>query len=187
MGIASTWVPVIVHAAILLDVPAAAMPNTCQPRTKHPFMPIYHIIGNVSSSSDGTVTRVEAINDVSSAFLYKGIYHVFHQCCQNHWDHVVSKGALCAPCGRHSLISDSLAHCRSDPLDTPSTADRAEHEPDRGASSGLVRCTRLVGWLSVDPPGRQLVPNSRWQRHHRACRLDDSSPRKRAKEYPRLT
>ena len=69
---------------------AAAEPNTCQPRSRHPFMPIYHIIGNVTSSADGGVRQVEAINDVSSAFLYKGIYHVFHQCCQNHWDHVVS-------------------------------------------------------------------------------------------------
>lgn len=24
-----------------------AEPNTCQPRAEHPFMPIYHIIGNV--------------------------------------------------------------------------------------------------------------------------------------------
>ena len=23
--------------------------------------------------------------------MYKGLYHIFHQCCQNHWDHVVSK------------------------------------------------------------------------------------------------
>jgi sucrose-6-phosphate hydrolase SacC (GH32 family) len=54
-------------------------------------LPIYHIVGNVSTNPDGKVTNVEAINDVSSVFLYKGIYHVFHQCCQNHWDHVVSK------------------------------------------------------------------------------------------------
>ena len=26
--------------------------------------------------------------------LYKGIYHVFHQCCQNHWDHVVSRDLI---------------------------------------------------------------------------------------------
>jgi hypothetical protein len=75
-------------------VAAEAVPNTCQPRSKHPFMPIYHVIGNVTSAADGTVTRVEAINDVSSAFLYKGVYHVFHQCCQNHWDHVVSKDLI---------------------------------------------------------------------------------------------
>ena len=83
--------------ALLFAGPAAAEPNTCQPRSKHPFMPIYHIIGNVTSGADGAVTKVEAINDVSSAFLYEGIYHVFHQCCQNHWDHVVSKGARRPP------------------------------------------------------------------------------------------
>ena len=49
--------------------------------------PIYHIIGNVSENGDGTLD-IEAINDVSSVVEYKGVYHVFHQCCQNHWDHV---------------------------------------------------------------------------------------------------
>ena len=66
-------------------------PNTCQPRAAHPFLPIYHIIGNVSSAPDGRVTSVEDINDVSSVVEHKGVYHVFHQCCQNHWDHVVSR------------------------------------------------------------------------------------------------
>ena len=71
-----------------------ATPNTCQPRAAHPFLPIYHIIGNVTTSESGIVTSVEDINDVSSVILYKGIYHVFHQCCQNHWDHVVSKDLI---------------------------------------------------------------------------------------------
>ena len=44
--------------------PSSAEPNTCQPRSKHPFMPIYHIIGNVTTAPDGTVTNVERINDV---------------------------------------------------------------------------------------------------------------------------
>ena len=34
-------------------------------------MPIYHIIGNVTTSATGQVTNVEAINDVSSVFLWK--------------------------------------------------------------------------------------------------------------------
>lgn len=34
------------------------------------------------------------INDVSSVILYEGVYHIFHQCCQNHWDHVVSKDLI---------------------------------------------------------------------------------------------
>merc|ERR1712166_98964 len=71
-----------------------AEPNTCQPRSQQPFMPIYHIIGNVTSTPTGAVTNVESINDVSSVFRYKDVYHVFHQCCQNHWDHVVSKDLI---------------------------------------------------------------------------------------------
>jgi hypothetical protein len=54
-------------------------------------MPIYHIIGNITTDASDVVTSVESINGVSSSvILYKGVYHVFHQCCQNHWDHVVS-------------------------------------------------------------------------------------------------
>jgi hypothetical protein len=34
----------------------AGEPNTCQPRSRHPFMPIYHIIGNVTTDAAGTVT-----------------------------------------------------------------------------------------------------------------------------------
>jgi sucrose-6-phosphate hydrolase SacC (GH32 family) len=79
---------------LLLASVSAGQPNTCQPRSAHPFQPIYHIIGNVTSDASGTVKSVEDINDVSSAILYKGVYHVFHQCCQNHWDHVVSKDLI---------------------------------------------------------------------------------------------
>ena len=51
-------------AAAALAGLAAAEPNTCEPRSRHPFMPIYHIIGNVTSSADGGVRQVEAITDV---------------------------------------------------------------------------------------------------------------------------
>ena len=78
-------------ATVLMAVSTTATPNTCQPRATHPFLPTYHLIGNVTSDEAGKVTAVEDINDVSSVFLWKGVYHVFHQCCQNHWDHAVSR------------------------------------------------------------------------------------------------
>ena len=37
----------VVAVLIASIVVTAAEPNTCQPRSEHPFMPIYHIIGNV--------------------------------------------------------------------------------------------------------------------------------------------
>ena len=82
-------------AIALLIAACQAEPNTCQPRAAHPFMPIFHLIGNVSSdAATGKVTSVEDINDVSSVILWKGVYHVFHQCCQNHWDHAVSRDLI---------------------------------------------------------------------------------------------
>ena len=36
-------------AVPLLAAAALATPNTCQPRASHPFMPIYHLIGNVTT------------------------------------------------------------------------------------------------------------------------------------------
>jgi len=76
---------------------AETTPNTCQPRSTQPFMPIYHIIGNVTSDATGQVTQVESINDVSSVIEWppkSGLYHIYHQCCQNHWDHVVSRDLI---------------------------------------------------------------------------------------------
>ena len=71
---------------------AQATPNTCQPREAEPLLPIFHIIGNVTGEA-GHLT-IENINDISAIVLYKGIYHVFHQCCQNHWDHMVTQDLI---------------------------------------------------------------------------------------------
>ena len=42
------------------EAAAAADPNTCQPRSKHPFMPIYHIIGNVRSVDPPHISGTDA-------------------------------------------------------------------------------------------------------------------------------
>ena len=47
--------------ALAAGTTAAASPNTCQPRSAQPFMPIYHIIGNVTTDADGAVTAVESM------------------------------------------------------------------------------------------------------------------------------
>ena len=62
-------------------------PLTCQANDKFPMLPTFHIIGNVTQATDGAI-KLEPINDCSGVTFYKGIYHVWHQCCQNHWDHV---------------------------------------------------------------------------------------------------
>lgn len=64
-----------------------AGPLACQPNEKYPMLPTFHIIGNVTQTTDGSI-KLEPINDCSGVTFYKGIYHVWHQCCQNHWDHV---------------------------------------------------------------------------------------------------
>ena len=74
-------------AAACMVSAGAAPPLTCQPRQVQ--RPIFHIVGNVSINSSGTPI-FENINDANGVFRYKGVWHVFHQCCQNHWDHVVS-------------------------------------------------------------------------------------------------
>jgi len=47
----------------------------------------------VTQFTDGSI-KLEPINDASGVTYYKGIYHVWHQCCQNHWDHVISKDLI---------------------------------------------------------------------------------------------
>ena len=63
---------------------AAADPLACQPNEEQPMLPLYHIIGNVTKNSDGSI-KLEPINDCSGVTYAQGIYHVWHQCCQNHW------------------------------------------------------------------------------------------------------
>ena len=69
---------------------AAAPPITCQPFATAPNFPTYHIMGHVSWNNKTKALGREAINDCSGIVKFKGVYHVFHQCCQNHWDHVIS-------------------------------------------------------------------------------------------------
>lgn len=57
------------------------------------MLPLYHIIGNVTQKVDGSI-QLENINDASGVTYYKGLYHVWHQCCQNHFDHAISKDLI---------------------------------------------------------------------------------------------
>ena len=90
--------PLVVLLAIMLlreARPTRAAPITCQPLRAFPGaadFPTYHIMGHVSNTTrSGKGLGREAINDCSGIIEFQGVYHVFHQCCQNHWDHVVSK------------------------------------------------------------------------------------------------
>jgi len=71
----------------------SADPLACQPNAEQPMLPIYHIIGNVTKHTDGSI-NLEAINDCSGVTYKDGIYHVWHQCCQNHWDHAISRDLI---------------------------------------------------------------------------------------------
>jgi hypothetical protein len=76
-------------SACLLLVSVASDPLACLPNAEYPMVPSFHIIGNVTPTSSGI--DLEPINDASGVTFYKGLYHVWHQCCQNHWDHLISR------------------------------------------------------------------------------------------------
>jgi len=80
----------------LLSVHLHAAPLACQLNEAEPMLPIFHIIGNVSLKTypNKDAIDVEAINDVSGVTFYNGLYHIWHQCCQNHWDHVISRDLI---------------------------------------------------------------------------------------------
>eukprot|EP00937_MAST-01D_sp_MAST-1D-sp2_P001545 g1545.t1 len=59
-------------------------------RGRHPGIPIFHIIGNITRDPASGNLTYEHINDANGLFQWLGVYHIFHQCCQKHWDHVVS-------------------------------------------------------------------------------------------------
>ena len=78
-----------VAVVLLFVLGVSADPLACQPNAQQPMLPIFHTIGNVTQHDDGSLS-VEPINDASGITFYGGLYHLWHQCCQNHWDHVIS-------------------------------------------------------------------------------------------------
>ena len=91
--VASVFAALLSGAALAAAPPGPPYVHTgplaCQANDKYPMLPTFHIIGNVTQATDGAI-KLEPINDCSGVTFYKGIYHVWHQCCQNHWDHVRS-------------------------------------------------------------------------------------------------
>lgn len=87
----------VLHLALALSASAGGPPGgspngsplACQPNSEQPMLPIFHIIGNVTKNADGSVA-LEPVNDCSGVTFADGIYHLWHQCCQNHWDHLIS-------------------------------------------------------------------------------------------------
>lgn len=75
---------------LLAAAALAADPLACQPNAEQPMLPIFHIIGNVTKNADNSIT-LEPINDCSGVTFYEGLWHLWHQCCQSHWDHLISK------------------------------------------------------------------------------------------------
>ena len=69
---------------------AGPTPLACQPNAEQPMLPVFHVIGNVTKNTDNSI-KLEPINDCSGVTFYEGIWHVWHQCCQSHWDHIISK------------------------------------------------------------------------------------------------
>jgi hypothetical protein len=102
---ASALATLLLSGSALAAVPPYAHtgPLACQANDKYPMLPTFHIIGNVTQATDGAIT-LEPINDCSGVTYYKGIYHVWHQCCQNHWDHVGSDTPECSHPAFHSRI-----------------------------------------------------------------------------------
>lgn len=82
----SRWLACL--AAFSTAASVTATPLACQPNAAEPMMPLFHIIGNVTPVGD--TFSLEPINDASGITFYQGLYHIWHQCCQNHWDHLIS-------------------------------------------------------------------------------------------------
>jgi hypothetical protein len=120
-------------AHLLPSAALASLPITCTPLEQYPDFPTYHIMGHVSGSLEKGLGR-EAINDCSGVIKHGGMYHVFHQCCQNHWDHVVSK--------------DLIHWTRLPPPVKPNQTDRAQWYDHSGSYDGGVS---IVGTPAATP------------------------------------
>ena len=92
----------------------------CQPRDINPFMPVFHILGNFSQ---GDGLQPDQINDVSSVFRYRGVWHVFHQFGQHGWAHVVSRDGAHWQRLRNPLVPDVNCSLRNTCYDGRTSAD----------------------------------------------------------------
>ena len=55
--------------AACITLATADGPLACQPNDKQPMLPIFHIIGNVTAKTDGSIS-LESINDCSGVTYY---------------------------------------------------------------------------------------------------------------------
>ena len=80
---------VVVVVLLATDFPlsVSGQLRQCPPRAVNPFLPRFHIMGNLSQ---GPTQQPDMINDVSAVLLYRGVLHVFHQFAQTGWAHSVS-------------------------------------------------------------------------------------------------
>ena len=123
MGRVASILQLVVAAAIAAAHAASAAPRECRARADAPYLPIFHVVGNITDSASGRGFQTESINDVSGVVQYMGIYHIFHQCCQNHWDH---------------LASADLVHWTRLPPPIRPSADPHEWYDSKGSYDGSV-------------------------------------------------
>ena len=148
---------VMFHQVALSFVALSAMaagtladPLACQPNAQQPMLPIFHIIGNVSVNAAGNVSKLEPINDCSGVTYYGGLYHIWHQCCQNHWDHVISK----VHPERHTLYTRKIISSFSTQASLLTARLDAPH-PFPACLQDLIHWQRL-------PPPIQPVTTKTW-------------------------
>jgi hypothetical protein len=97
---------------------AQQQPITCQPPELQ--IPIFHIIGNITRTGAGALVR-ENINDANGVFKWRGVYHIFHQCCQNHWI-TSSAGTSCGGKDCRHQCTQTMTRSTGTTLTAPSTA-----------------------------------------------------------------
>ena len=83
------------RAAQFFSAVSPDSPTDCSALRSSARSPIFHLIGNVTKDSTGSI-KLEPINDASGVTYKDGIYHAWHQCCQNHWC-VVGRTTTAAP------------------------------------------------------------------------------------------
>eukprot|EP01047_Picozoa_sp_COSAG01_P044692 COSAG01_NODE_4063_length_5387_cov_5.413389_11_plen_174_part_00 len=104
----------LVSMELLVD---GSPPRECRARADAPYLPIFHIIGNVTEGTPGGAAsnfKTEAINDVSAVVKHMGVYHIFHQCCQ------VRSNVCVAPFAQQSEVRlRGFAGVHTEPLGSP--------------------------------------------------------------------
>ena len=100
----------------------------CQPTSREPNWPTFHLLGNVSRGASGKKLALGKSGDANAIFRYQGLYHAMNQAAGANWAHAVSSDLV-----HWHHVKEALGSYPSSPAWDRDQCDGTVSFPDLGA------------------------------------------------------